>query len=75
MQTQKAIKALGKVSLITGGKLALKVLSYFGKEARQMQQSAGMSLIGRRQVKEDGACRSFRNIVVGVCQIGRMRFV
>ena len=74
MQTQKAIKALGEIPLITGGKLTLEVLSYFCQKARQVQQPAGMSLIRRRKVKKDGSCRSFLNIVVSVCQIGRMRF-
>ena len=74
MQTQKTIKALREIPLIARGKLALKMLSDLGKKARQVQQTARMRLIRGRKIKEDGSRRTILNIVVDVCQIGRMRF-
>ena len=74
MQTQKPIKALREIPLIARGKLALKMLADLGKKARQVQQTARMRLIRGRKIKEDGSRRAILNIVVDVCQIGRMRF-
>jgi len=74
MQTQKPIKALCEIPLIARGKLALKMLADLGKKARQVQQAARMSLIRGGKIKEDGSRRSILNIVVDVCQIGRMLF-
>ncbi len=74
MQTQKTIKALREIPLIARGKLALKMLADLGKKAWQVQQTARMRLIRGRKIKEDGSRRSILNIVVDVCQIGRMLF-
>ncbi len=74
MQTQKPIKALREIPLIARGKLALKILADLGKKAWQVQQAARMRLIRGRKIKEDGSRRSILNIVIDVCQIGRMRF-
>ena len=74
MQTQKTIKALREIPLIARGKLALKMLADLGKKAGQVQQPARMRLIRGRKIKEDCSRRAILNIVVDVCQIGRMRF-
>ena len=74
MQTQKSIKALREIPLIARGELALKMLAVLGKKAGQVQQTARMRLIRGRKIKEDGSRRSILNIVIDVCQIGRMRF-
>ena len=74
MQTQKPIKAFREIPLIARGKLALKILADLGKKAWQVHQAARMRLIRGRKIKEDGSRRAILNIVVEVCQIGRMRF-
>ena len=74
MHTQKPIKALREIPLIAKGKIALKMLADLGKKARQVQQTARVRLIRGRKIKKDGSRWSILNIVVEVCQFGRMRF-
>ena len=74
MEAQKAIEALGEISLVTGRQFPLKVLSYLGQKAGQVKKSAWVRLIGGRQIKQNGSCRTFGNIVVDVCQSDEIWF-
>ena len=73
METQKAVEALGEISLVTGSNFPSRCFRILAKSGVSEEVHMGEADRGR-QIEQNGSCRTFGNIVVDVCQSDEIRF-